>query len=67
MKIFATYKALFTNISKMNLELFQKMAYTLNSVQNTTTYQRDNLKELYVNLKVRAAILLIMMKIMMKR
>ena len=64
MKIFVTYKALFTNISKMNLELFQKMAYTLNSVQNTTTYQRDNLKELYVNLKVRAAMLLIMKLVM---
>ena len=49
--IFVTYKTLFTNIPKTNLELFQKMTYMLNSVQNTTTYQRGNLKELYVNLK----------------
>ena len=53
MKIFAAYKILFTNISKMDVELFQKMAYTLNSVQSRTTYQRDNLKDLNVNLKVK--------------
>ena len=48
----------FTNIPKTNVELFQKMTYTLNSVQNTTTHQRGNLKELYLNLKVRTKILM---------
>ena len=45
--------------SKMNVGLL-KMTYALNFVQSTTTYQEYNLKELYVNLKVKEIILIIM-------
>ena len=40
------------------------MIYTLKSVQHTTIYQRGNWEKLYVKLKVKAAILIIMKFVM---
>ena len=51
MKKFLTYKTPFTKISKMNMELFHKLTYTLISVQSTTTYQRHDLYELKIKNK----------------
>ena len=62
MKIFATYKILFTNISKINVQLFQKMTYTLNSIQSMTPYKRNNLKRALPELKSKNNIIVTTIK-----